>query len=99
MKANKSNIAKKEITTDNFPFEFYNRAFEILAYLYKSGPEQSTILPNPTEEIAVKEENKYPFQSRIVDLRLRRTQDQRASVQKESNKIFSNRDVSRSARS
>lgn len=90
MKANKSSISKKEITTDNFPFDFYNRAFEILAYLYKSGPEQSTILPNPTDEITVKEENKYPFQSRIVDLRLRRNQDQRASVQKESNKIFSN---------
>lgn len=90
MKANKSSISKKEITTDNFPFDFYNRAFEILAYLYKSGPEQSTILPNPTDEITVKEENKYPFQSRIVDLRLRRNQDQRASIQKESNKIFSN---------
>lgn len=88
MKSSKSHIAKKEATTDTFPLDFYSRAFEILAYLYKSGPEQTTTLPNPDGEFSVKEENKYPFQSRIVDLRLRRNQDQRASVQAESSQAF-----------
>lgn len=88
MKSSKSHIAKKEATTDTFPLDFYSRAFEILAYLYKSGPEQTTTLPNPDGEFSVKEENKYPFQSRIVDLRLRRNQNQRASVQTESNQTF-----------
>lgn len=88
MKTGKSHIAKKEETTKTFPLDFYSKAFKILAYSYKSGPEQSTILPNPENVSTTKEENKYPFQSRIVDLRLRRNQDQRTSVQEESSQLF-----------
>ncbi|OHT07876.1 hypothetical protein TRFO_23736 [Tritrichomonas foetus] len=87
--AKKSKFAKKN-QTNNFPLDFYNRAFAILAYTYGSGPDQSYILPEPAEEVTVKEENRQPFQSRIVDLRLRRNQDQREKVQIEHDEKIQN---------
>lgn len=81
----KSRFPKKEETTDNFPVDFYYKTFALLAYAYKSGPEQTYKLPKPNNIGEIKEDKSHPFQSRIVDLRLRRIQNTRNKIQVESN--------------
>ena len=88
---NKSKIAKSQQTTDNIHQDFYNRAFAILAYMYSSGPAVDYILPKPSQtnqNEGLPEESKPAFQSRIVDLRLRRYQDTNDDVYMESNQKY-----------